>query len=96
MSFPDPFDQIPGRATCAYNHSQVLAETNQRAIVEFCKKEGLVLLADEVYQENIYVPEKQFHSFKKIARSMRFGEKDISLVSFQFVSKVTGIGRQSY
>lgn len=27
---------------------QVLAEENQRDIVEFCKKEGLVLLADEV------------------------------------------------
>lgn len=27
---------------------QVLAEENQRAIVDFCKKEGLVLLADEV------------------------------------------------
>lgn len=27
---------------------QVLAEDNQIEIVEFCKKEGLVLLADEV------------------------------------------------
>lgn len=27
---------------------QVLAEENQQEIVEFCKKEGLVLLADEV------------------------------------------------
>lgn len=29
---------------------QVLAEENQREIVEFCKREGLVLLADEVIQ----------------------------------------------
>lgn len=27
---------------------QVLGEANQRDIVEFCKQEGLVLLADEV------------------------------------------------
>lgn len=27
---------------------KVLAEDNQKEIVEFCKKEGLVLLADEV------------------------------------------------
>ena len=27
---------------------QVLGEKNQREIVEFCSKEGLVLLADEV------------------------------------------------
>ena len=41
----------------------------------------------KVYQENVYVPEKQFHSFKKVSRSMGYGEKDISLVSFQSVSK---------
>ena len=41
----------------------------------------------QVYQENIYVPDKKFHSFKKISRTMGYGEKDISLVSFQSVSK---------
>ncbi|KAK8664466.1 hypothetical protein V6N13_084255 [Hibiscus sabdariffa] len=65
----------------------VLAEENQMEIVKFCKEEGLVLLADEVYQENVYVPEKKFHSFKKVSRSMGYGEKDIHLVSFQSVSK---------
>ncbi|CAH9088690.1 unnamed protein product [Cuscuta europaea] len=72
----------PGNPT-----GQVLAEANQKEIVEFCKKERLVLLADEVYQENVYVPDKQFHSFKKVSRSMGYGENDISLVSFQSVSK---------
>ncbi|CAI0470825.1 unnamed protein product [Linum tenue] len=72
----------PGNPT-----GQVLAEENQRAIVEFCKQEGLVLLADEVYQENVYVPEKKFHSFKKVARSMGYGDNDLCLVSFQSVSK---------
>ncbi|CAL8130840.1 unnamed protein product [Prunus armeniaca] len=72
----------PGNPT-----GQVLAEDNQRQIVEFCKQEGLVLLADEVYQENVYVPDKEFHSLKKVSRSMGYGEKDISLVSFQSVSK---------
>ncbi|PSS07279.1 Alanine aminotransferase [Actinidia chinensis var. chinensis] len=72
----------PGNPT-----GQVLAEGNQREIVKFCKEESLVLLADEVYQENIYVPDKQFHSFKKISRTMGYGDNDISLVSFQSVSK---------
>ncbi|KAJ0257220.1 Alanine aminotransferase 1 [Hirschfeldia incana] len=72
----------PGNPT-----GQVLSEENQRDIVDFCKKEGLVLLADEVYQENVYVPDKKFHSFKKVARSMGYGEKDICLVSFQSISK---------
>eukprot|EP00268_Persea_americana_P060226 TRINITY_DN7477_c0_g1_i2.p1 TRINITY_DN7477_c0_g1~~TRINITY_DN7477_c0_g1_i2.p1 ORF type:complete len:229 (+),score=38.37 TRINITY_DN7477_c0_g1_i2:53-739(+) len=72
----------PGNPT-----GQVLAEGNQREIVEFCKEEGLVLLADEVYQENVYVDDKKFNSFKKIARSIGYGEDDIALVSFQSVSK---------
>ncbi|KAL7113958.1 hypothetical protein ACP275_04G091700 [Erythranthe tilingii] len=72
----------PGNPT-----GQVLAENNQKEIVDFCKREGLVLLADEVYQENVYVPDKQFHSFKKVARSMGYGDEDIALVSFQSVSK---------
>ncbi|KAL1219851.1 Alanine aminotransferase 2 [Cardamine amara subsp. amara] len=72
----------PGNPT-----GQVLAEENQRDIVNFCKQEGLVLLADEVYQENVYVSDKKFHSFKKVARSLGYGEKDISLVSFQSISK---------
>ncbi|CAD5195804.1 unnamed protein product [Musa acuminata subsp. malaccensis] len=72
----------PGNPT-----GQVLAEENQREIVNFCKNEGLVLLADEVYQENIYVDDKKFNSFKKITRSMGYIDDEIPLVSFQSVSK---------
>lgn len=72
----------PGNPT-----GQVLNEENQRQIVEFCKREGLVVLADEVYQENVYIPEKKFRSFKKVARSMGYTENDICLVSFHSISK---------
>lgn len=41
----------------------------------------------QVYQENVYEESKKFHSFKKVARSMGYGDKDISLISFQSVSK---------
>ncbi|CAN6288306.1 unnamed protein product [Urochloa humidicola] len=71
----------PGNPT-----GHVLTDENQREIVEFCRKEDLVLLADEVYQENICTSDKKFQSFKKIAGSMGFGEGDISLVSFHSVS----------
>ncbi|VAI13283.1 unnamed protein product [Triticum turgidum subsp. durum] len=71
----------PGNPT-----GQVLVKENQCEIVEFCRNENLVLLADEVYQENVYTDEKKFISFKKIARSMGFGEEDISLISFHSVS----------
>ena len=34
--------------------------------IDFCAKHGLVLMADEVYQENIYQGTAPFHSFKKV------------------------------
>ncbi len=40
---------------------------NQREILEICRDEGAVLLADEVYQANIYKPGKTFTSFKKVS-----------------------------
>lgn len=71
----------PGNPT-----GQVLSITNQEEIVEFCRKEGLVILADEVYQDNVYVENKKFHSFKKVARSLGYDEMDLSIVSFHSVS----------
>ncbi|CAD6219113.1 unnamed protein product [Miscanthus lutarioriparius] len=75
----------PGNPT-----GQVLSITNQEEILEFCRKEGLVMLADEVYQENLYAENKKFHSFKKVARSLGYDEKDISIVSFHSVSMSYG------
>ncbi|KAF3322902.1 alanine aminotransferase 2 [Carex littledalei] len=71
----------PGNPT-----GQVLTEENQQQIAEFCKKEDLVLIADEVYQENILAEGKKFNSFKKIFRSMGYGE-DVPLVSYHSISK---------
>ena len=49
----------PGNPT-----GQLLPYDNMVEIVEFCDKHNLLLCADEVYQENIYVDQKQFHSFR--------------------------------
>uniref|UniRef100_A0A0D3HD77 Aminotransferase class I/classII large domain-containing protein n=2 Tax=Oryza TaxID=4527 RepID=A0A0D3HD77_9ORYZ len=81
----------PGNPT-----GQVLAEENQRDIVKFCKNEGLVLLADEVYQENIYVDNKKFNSFKKIARSMGYNEDDLPLILASLVMNPPKAGDASY
>ena len=43
----------------------MLTEENQADILKFCRDEGIVLAADEVYQDNIYSPNKYFISFKK-------------------------------
>ena len=50
----------PGNPT-----GQILTTENQAAVLEFCREEGIALLADEVYQSNIYNPAKTFTSFKK-------------------------------
>lgn len=57
--------------------------------MQFCADEGLLLLADEVYQENIWTPDKPFISFKKVLRD--FGPDHsaagLQLASFHSVSK---------
>ena len=69
----------PGNPTGA-----ALDVSNQREIVELCEREGLLLVADEVYQENVYAAGKSFTSFKKVVRDLG---KDIPLVSLQSTSK---------
>ena len=54
----------PGNPT-----GQVLSVENQKEILEFCRDEGIVLMADEVYQANIYKQGKTFTSFKKVWHS---------------------------
>jgi len=54
--------------------------------VRFCAKHGLVLMADEVYQENVYDGQLPFHSFKKVLREMP-DAPPLQLVSFHSTSK---------
>ncbi len=73
----------PGNPT-----GQCLTEQNMREIIDFCHNERIVLLADEVYQENMYQPiERPFHSFKKVLRSMGEKYNQFELFSFHSVSK---------
>mmetsp|Transcript_31728 Transcript_31728/g.53523 ORF Transcript_31728/g.53523 Transcript_31728/m.53523 type:complete len:485 (+) Transcript_31728:57-1511(+) len=55
----------PGNPT-----GQVLEEQNMRDIINFCAKEGICLMADEVYQTNIWKPGAKFLSFRKVAMDM--------------------------
>lgn len=54
----------PGNPT-----GQCLSRQNQADILQFCADEALVLVADEVYQSNIYVGDKDFFSFKRVSCS---------------------------
>jgi alanine transaminase len=71
----------PGNPT-----GQVLSRKAVQDVVKFCSKHNLVLLADEVYQNNIYVGE--FVSCKQAAHDMGLLKKDaLELVSFHSTSK---------
>lgn len=72
----------PGNPT-----GQLLNEENMRQIIQFCHEEQLVLLADEVYQENVYKEGAKFVSFKKVLKSMGPTYDKFQLVSFNSISK---------
>jgi len=71
----------PGNPT-----GQCLTQDNIREIIRFCIRENLVLLADEVYQTNIY-SEIPFTSFRKVVKELGAEGKEAQLVSFHSVSK---------
>lgn len=70
----------PGNPTGA-----VLDEANIAMIIEFAQAHGLSILADEVYQENIYLAGDEFVSFAKVLHQLE--AKDVSLFSFHSCSK---------
>ena len=66
----------------------VLSKENLEDIIKFCHAENIVLLADEVYQENIYYPERRpFYSAKKILRDLGPSYQSVELFSFHSISK---------
>ena len=69
----------PGNPT-----GQVLTEENLREVVQFCQDEGIMLLADEVYQDNVYALGKKFTSFKKVVRDLG---ATVPVFSFHSISK---------
>lgn len=72
----------PGNPT-----GQVLTRQNIEQIIEFAQKHRLFLLADEVYQDNVYDKESAFHSFKKVMMEMGEPYCKMELASFMSASK---------
>jgi len=71
----------PGNPT-----GQCLAADNIAEILKFCHRERIVVLADEVYQTNIYA-KTPFTSFKKALRALGDQYKNFELFSFHSTSK---------
>ncbi|XP_065676592.1 alanine aminotransferase 2-like isoform X2 [Hydra vulgaris] len=62
----------PGNPT-----GQVLSYQNIQEIIKFAIEEGLFIIADEVYQDNVYAEECTFYSFKKVMKEMGNVAKDL-------------------
>ena len=77
------------RAICVINPGnptgQCLSSENIGEIIRFAHRNRLVILADEVYQTNVYDSKLPFTSFKKVL--MELGLEDVELFSFHSVSK---------
>lgn len=80
------------RALCVINPGNPTGQVQTRecmeAVIRFAFEERLFLLADEVYQDNVYAEGSEFHSFKKVLMEMgppySTGQE---LASFHSISK---------
>ncbi|XP_031150347.1 alanine aminotransferase 2-like isoform X1 [Sander lucioperca] len=80
------------RALCVINPGNPTGQVQSRQCIEdvirFAANERLLLMADEVYQDNVYAEGCQFHSFKKVLFEMGPEYSDtVELVSFHSTSK---------
>ncbi|KAJ7234703.1 alanine aminotransferase [Mycena rebaudengoi] len=64
--------------------SALLTSSTMEALVRICEQNDLVLLADEVYQNDVHPRRHQFTSFKKVVRDLN---SPVPLVSFHSISK---------
>ncbi|GBN97873.1 Alanine aminotransferase 2-like, partial [Araneus ventricosus] len=72
----------PGNPT-----GSVLTHENIKEIIKFAYEEKLLLMADEVYQDNVSASGMQFHSLKKVMMEMGEPYKNMELVSLMSASK---------
>ncbi len=70
----------PGNPTGA-----VLSRENIEMIIGFARRHELAVIADEVYQENVYGADLAFHSFAKVMHGL--GDRETPLFSLHSVSK---------
>jgi len=77
------------KAICIINPGNptgvVLDEKNIAMVLEFARQHGLAVLADEVYQEDIYLSGLTFVSFARVLEARKIS--DVSLFSFHSCSK---------
>nr|XP_058901652.1 alanine aminotransferase 2 isoform X4 [Kogia breviceps] len=80
------------KVLCIINPGNPTGQVQSRKCIEdvihFAWEEKLFLLADEVYQDNVYSPDCRFHSFKKVLYEMGPEySSNVELASFHSTSK---------
>ncbi|KAF5919738.1 hypothetical protein HPG69_000339 [Diceros bicornis minor] len=80
------------KVLCIINPGNPTGQVQSRKCIEdvihFAWEEKLFLLADEVYQDNVYSPDCSFHSFKKVLYEMGPEySSNVELASFHSTSK---------
>jgi len=69
----------PGNPT-----GNILSRKDLEDMLSFCEERDITILADEVYQENIYLPEKAFVSMREVVLKKK---SSVELYSFHSISK---------
>lgn len=73
----------PGNPT-----GHVLTKENIEQVIELCYKHSILIVADEVYQDNIHTKKKPFVSFRKVLNQMEPSIRNsVELLSLDSVSK---------
>lgn len=73
----------PGNPT-----GQVLSQRNIEEIIEICYKNDILIIADEVYQKNVYKEGAKFFSFRGVLNGMKPALRDsVELISLHSISK---------
>jgi len=69
----------PGNPT-----GNIMSRQDMEDTIRFCHERGCVLIADEVYQHNLWSSEKQWESFRSVAMEM---DVPVQIISLHSISK---------
>lgn len=90
-SYQASLEKCEPKAICVINPGnptgQVLSLENIQAIIKWAHSKKLFILADEVYQDNVYAEGMKFHSFKKVAYDLGYPYNNMEIASFYSTSK---------
>uniref|UniRef100_A0A183D225 alanine transaminase n=1 Tax=Gongylonema pulchrum TaxID=637853 RepID=A0A183D225_9BILA len=90
-AYQESLEKYNTRVLCIINPGnptgQVLSKKNIEKIIKFAYENRLFIIADEVYQDNVYAEGAKFYSFKSVITSLGEPYSNMELCSFHSCSK---------